>query len=65
MFWTDGSIYKGEWRRGIQHGKGVMTFSDGTIKEGYFENNVYRGTMPPIDDTIIEEVNEEMQGTIH
>ena len=42
-----------------------MTFSDGTIKEGYFENNVYRGTMPPIDDTIIEEVNEEMQGTIH
>ena len=36
MIWIDGSVYKGEWKRGIQHGKGRMVFSDGTVKEGYF-----------------------------
>lgn len=44
MYWTDGSIYKGEWKKGIQHGKGVMTFPDGRIKDGYFENNNFKGT---------------------
>ena len=29
-----GSTYKGEWKRGIQHGMGRMQFPDGTIKEG-------------------------------
>ena len=46
MFWTDGSIYQGEWKQGVQHGYGKMTFPDGTIKEGYFENNVYVGPGP-------------------
>lgn len=43
MKWTDGSIYQGEWYRGIQHGIGKMIFPDGTIKEGFFEYNVYKG----------------------
>ena len=42
MFWTDGSSYKGEWTKGIQHGLGRMEFPDGRIKEGYFENNIYK-----------------------
>ena len=46
MYWTDGSIYKGEWFKGIQHGKGIMTFPDGRIKDGLFENNVFKGEMP-------------------
>jgi hypothetical protein len=48
MRWTDGSIYIGEWQRGIQHGRGKMFFSNGVIKEGYFKNNVYKGPNPPI-----------------
>lgn len=40
MYWIDGSVYKGEWKRGIQHGQGKIIFSDGSIKEGRFENNV-------------------------
>lgn len=44
MYWVDGSNYKGEWRQGIQHGMGKMTFPDGTVKEGYFENNTFKGT---------------------
>lgn len=48
MQWTDGSTYEGDWVRGIQHGKGKMTFPDGSVKEGYFENNVYKGEDPPV-----------------
>jgi len=43
MFWTDGSIYQGEWKQGIQHGFGKMVFPDGSVKEGRFENNIYVG----------------------
>lgn len=46
MYWVDGSCYKGEWIKGIQHGIGRMEFPDGRIKEGIFENNVFKG---PVD----------------
>ena len=42
MVWTDGSIYEGEWDSGIQHGKGKMIFPNGTVKEGLFQNNVFK-----------------------
>lgn len=45
MFWTDGSIYKGMWYKGIQHGKGRMEFPDKKIKEGIFQNNIFQGTV--------------------
>ena len=32
MKWTDGSVYLGQWERGIQNGYGRMIFNDGTIK---------------------------------
>ncbi len=53
MRWIDGSEYKGEWVNGVQHGKGEMRFSDGTVKRGLFENNVY------IDEIIEEEKEDE------
>jgi hypothetical protein len=40
MKWTDGSVYEGEWLKGVQHGFGKMTNSDGKSVEGIFENNV-------------------------
>jgi hypothetical protein len=43
MKWVDGSMYIGEWSRGIQHGKGKMVLQDRTVKEGNFENNVFKG----------------------
>lgn len=55
MYWTDGSIYKGEWRKGIQEGKGVMTFPDGRIKDGNFENNIFKGAIKIKEDSKIEE----------
>lgn len=45
--WIDGSTYVGQWERGIQHGWGRVVFPDGTKKEGYFENNIFRGNIPP------------------
>ena len=46
MRWTDDSLYVGQWSRGIQHGFGRMYFPDGTVKEGLFDNNVYKGPVP-------------------
>jgi hypothetical protein len=42
MIWTDGSIYTGEWSKGIQHGFGKIVLTDGTSKEGIFENNIFK-----------------------
>jgi hypothetical protein len=42
MIWTDGSMYDGQWIRGIQHGLGKIVLPDGTYKEGHFENNVFK-----------------------
>jgi hypothetical protein len=41
MIWAEGSRYIGEWKRGNQNGYGKMIFIDGTIKEGYFKDNVF------------------------
>ena len=48
MLWTDGSIYEGEWVKGIQHGIGRIVFPDGSFKEGWFENNVYKYPMSKV-----------------
>ena len=48
MRWNDGSVYIGEWLRGIQHGKGKMTFPDGSLIEGIFQNNIYKGPDGPL-----------------
>lgn len=42
MNWTDGSIYKGMWNHGIQHGIGLMLFPDGIRKAGFFDRNIFR-----------------------
>lgn len=42
MIWTDGSMYEGDWKHGIQHGHGRIVFPDGSFKEGQFENNVFK-----------------------
>lgn len=34
------------WHKGIQHGKGRMEFADGTVKEGLFEDNIFKGSIP-------------------
>lgn len=63
MRWTDGSCYIGEWVRGIQHGYGKIVFPDGTIKEGYFENNIYIGPLPRAEFIQNKETNKEQSKT--
>lgn len=62
MYWTDGSVYKGEWKKGIQHGRGVMTFPDGRIKDGYFENNVFKGATQIQEGSAAEHQIKESTG---
>jgi hypothetical protein len=54
MYWKDGSIYKGEWVKGIQHGYGEMIYSDGTTKIGMFDNNSY---VSHVKDNIFSQKN--------
>ena len=35
--------YVGEWRSGLKHGNGVMTFTSGNKFEGEFSNDVFHG----------------------
>jgi 1-phosphatidylinositol-4-phosphate 5-kinase len=59
MKWTDGSIYNGQWIRGIQHGQGKMIFPTGIIKEGFFDNNVFKGSAPVIEEDSMNEQDSE------
>lgn len=48
MYFTDGTIYKGNWQRGLQTGKAMIIFPDGNSKEGFFSNNIFYGENSPI-----------------
>jgi len=41
--WADGTVYKGEFRFGHPHGKGVITYADGGSYEGEFEKGYPHG----------------------
>ena len=50
MNWIDGSVYKGDWDSGIQHGLGLMKFADGTKKAGFFEENIFKAHLEHINE---------------
>ena len=58
MRWTDGSVYLGQWHRGIQHGYGKMIFPDGVIKEGNYENNIYKENLQVVESEIPSELKD-------
>ena len=47
MHFTDKTVYKGNWHRGIQTGIATINLPDGTIKEGFFKNNIFYGDSSP------------------
>ena len=55
MTWNDGTNYKGEWLKGQQHGRGVMSFVDGRLKDGLWEAGVFKGRTVMADGTEIDE----------
>ena len=38
-------MYEGEWRNGLKHGYGKMTYPSGMIEEGYWENGQFVGRL--------------------
>ena len=59
MIWKDGTKYKGEWVKGIQHGTGEMIYKDGTIKSGSFKENVFTESIQEVDERSETTDNEE------
>ena len=63
--YDDGRKYKGEWKDGMAHGKGVETDHDGTIvHKGQWLNDepdVFRGDTAPVisDDSEVDEIDEQ------
>lgn len=61
MNWTDGTRYVGDWCHGIQHGKGQMVLPNGSLKEGYFECNVYNGPINSIELQLLRQQTESFE----
>ena len=40
---SNGSIYKGEWKKDLKEGKGIQTWTAGSIYDGEFMANKYHG----------------------
>lgn len=43
VHYANGDVYEGELKDGSLHGQGKMTYADGTVKEGRWENNSFVG----------------------
>ena len=54
MFWTDGSFYKGDWKGGIQNGKGQIYLTGSEIIAGIFENSIMVQMIPSIYEKQME-----------
>lgn len=54
MFWTDGSFYKGDWKNGIQNGKGQIYLVGGEVISGLFENSILVQITPSIYEKQME-----------
>jgi hypothetical protein len=54
MFWTDGSFYKGEWKGGVQNGKGQIYLVGGEVVSGLFENSILVQVTPSIYEKQME-----------
>ena len=37
--YSTGSVYQGQWKGGMRHGKGKMTWTDGAYYEGDWQYN--------------------------
>lgn len=58
MKWTDGSIYKGHWVKGVQHGIGIMKFPNGKSRAGFFEKNIF--VLPLKDMKTLDHLAKEL-----
>ncbi|MCQ8260872.1 hypothetical protein NF418_05155 [Streptococcus suis] len=54
--WSDGSIYEGNFDRGLRSGRGKMTYADGRVYEGSWQGDRRhgRGKLTNLDGTIYE-----------
>ena len=46
MFWANGGFYKGEWKQGLQNGKGQIYQNGGDVISGIFLKGSLVQVMP-------------------
>ena len=65
MYWSDGTIYRGFWDNGLQHGVGLMIFKDGVRKAGFFEKNIYVSALGAMNEfnTFLREIKKKVPET--
>ena len=39
--YSTGSVYEGEWKGGMRHGKGKMTYRNGMYEGGWKDDKIY------------------------
>jgi len=54
MFWTDGSFYKGDWKGGVQNGKGQIYLTGSEVISGLFENGILVQVIPSLYEKQME-----------
>ena len=54
MFWTDGSFYKGDWKGGVQNGKGQIYITGNEVISGLFENSILVQIIPSLYEKQME-----------
>lgn len=61
MFWTDGSFYKGEWKGGVQNGKGQIYITGSEVISGLFENSILVQIIPSLYEKQMEISSQGIQ----
>jgi hypothetical protein len=61
MFWTDSSFYKGEWKNGVQNGKGQIYLAGSDLVNGIFENSIMVQLIPTMYEKQLEISNLSIQ----
>ena len=61
MYWSDGTVYIGNWHKGKQSGKGCLRLPNGIVREGIFENNKFMGNGTKPEPVIGEEGEENKE----
>ena len=60
--WDSGEVYVGEYRNNVRHGKGTMTYSDGSIFDGWWvEDNKVVAAATSEEDSPLEALEKGEQ----
>lgn len=54
MFWTNGSVYKGQWHLGLQHGRGELYVPGQGHITGIFHENILVNKLDSLNTSMMD-----------